>query len=92
MKTKWQKFLLSFTIGGAVILGTSAAGCFGDSGNDQDTYDKCKAAGGETKSGICVKPGFRCDGDEGSDGAYQGVWYICESEPPVWTKENPQPK
>jgi hypothetical protein len=77
-------------LGGLVIIGASAGFC--DSGSEPSTYDKCKAAGGDTKSGTCVKPGFRCDGETGSQGTFGKLWYICQGDPPVWVKENPQPK
>jgi hypothetical protein len=53
-------------------------------------YDACKKAGGDTESGTCVKPDFRCDGELGSRGSYHNVWYICQGDPPRWAKDPDQ--
>ena len=80
-KPKWWE---SLAIAGAVLIGLSAAECKTGGGTN---YDACKKAGGDTKSGTCVKPGFRCDGEEGSGGGYHNDWYVCKGDPPRWTKE-----
>lgn len=84
--TKWRATLVatSWLVGGTVAWQCGGAG--------SDSYDKCKAAGGDTESGNCALPGFQCDGEEGNVASYHKVWYICQGDPPVWVKENPQPK
>lgn len=90
-KPKWYEAL---AIAGIIILGTTGAECGGSTGEGgySDSANKCKAAGGDTSSGTCVKPGFRCDGWEGAGGTYKKIWYTCKNDPPVWVKDNPQPK
>jgi hypothetical protein len=84
MKMRRLKWYETLGIAGAVLIGVTGAEC---KAGESQNYQACKKAGGDTKSGTCVKPGFRCDGEEGSGGGYHHDWYICEGDPPRWVKE-----